>query len=231
MTANDALENREAWRDRIREPALTILLVVEFLAIFVVIPLSGLSVYQFRSIHGLLVSLLAIGIVVAIARGRIALVLTILASIVAFVADLLRYETPSALSSSTFLIAVLAFLGILTAVIGHVVFGPGNVTGHRVRGAVVLYLHFALIFTFLYAIVLFYVPGAFGDALTTSDPSIGGKFLYFSFATLTTVGYGDIVPVHPFARSVANLEAIIGQLYPATLLARVVTLQIAARDK
>jgi hypothetical protein len=49
---------------------------------------------------------------------------------------------------------------------------------------------------------------------------------YFSFVTLTSVGYGDIVPVHPFARSLANIEAIIGQLYPATLLARLVTIEL-----
>jgi hypothetical protein len=45
--------------------------------------------------------------------------------------------------------------------------------------------------------------------------------------TLTTTGYGDIAPLHPFARSLANIEAIIGQIYPATLLARLVTLELA----
>ena len=55
--------------------------------------------------------------------------------------------------------------------------------------------------------------------------AIASKLIYFSFVTLTSVGYGDIVPVHPFARSLANIEAIIGQLYPATLLARLVTLE------
>jgi hypothetical protein len=41
------------------------------------------------------------------------------------------------------------------------------------------------------------------------------------------IAYGDIVPVHPFARSLANVEAIIDQIYPATLLARLVTLELA----
>jgi hypothetical protein len=50
-------------------------------------------------------------------------------------------------------------------------------------------------------------------------------------ATLTTVGYGDIVPVHPLARSLSNLEAVIGQLYPATLLARLVTLELEDRHR
>jgi hypothetical protein len=53
-----------------------------------------------------------------------------------------------------------------------------------------------------------------------------GSILYFSFVTLTSVGYGDIVPVHPFARTLSNLEAILGQLFPATLLARLITLEL-----
>ena len=52
---------------------------------------------------------------------------------------------------------------------------------------------------------------------------------YLSFVTLTTIGYGDILPVHPIARSLCTLEAIIGQLYPATLLARLVTLELEDR--
>ena len=49
---------------------------------------------------------------------------------------------------------------------------------------------------------------------------------YFSLTTLTSTGYGDIVPVHPLARSMANIESVIGQLFPATLLARLVTLAV-----
>jgi hypothetical protein len=56
-----------------------------------------------------------------------------------------------------------------------------------------------------------------------------GNLIYFSFVTLTTIGYGDVVPLHPYARGLANVEAIIGQLYPATLLARLVTLELAVR--
>jgi len=54
--------------------------------------------------------------------------------------------------------------------------------------------------------------------------SMPSDLIYFSFVTLTTLGYGDIVPVDPVARSLSNIEAILGQLYPATLLARLVSL-------
>ncbi len=53
------------------------------------------------------------------------------------------------------------------------------------------------------------------------------ELTYFSLATITTAGYGDFAPVHPLARSLANLESIIGQLFPATLLARLVALHLS----
>ena len=56
------------------------------------------------------------------------------------------------------------------------------------------------------------------------------KLLYFSFITLTSVGFGDIVPVHPVAQTLAMLEALIGQLFPAILLARLVSLEIESRQ-
>jgi hypothetical protein len=59
--------------------------------------------------------------------------------------------------------------------------------------------------------------------------AIAGSLIHFSFVTLTTTGYGDISPVHPYARSLASIEAIIGQLYPAILLARLVTLELEDR--
>jgi Ion channel len=55
---------------------------------------------------------------------------------------------------------------------------------------------------------------------------LANSVFYLSFVTLTSTGYGDIVPVHPIARTLCILEAVIGQLYPATLLARIVTLEM-----
>src|SRR4029078_3477314 len=97
-------------------------------------------------------------------------------------------------------------------------------------GAVLLYLTVGLIFAALYGFVGLSFPGAFHNlAVLQCDFAIEGNLVYFSFVTLTTTGYGDIVPLHPYARALANVEAIIGQLYPATLLARLVTLEISVR--
>jgi hypothetical protein len=73
------------------------------------------------------------------------------------------------------------------------------------------------------------VPDAFAGIEVRNNLALVDKLIYFSFMTLTSVGYGDITPLHPFARSLADIEAIIGQLYPATLLARLVTLELEHR--
>jgi hypothetical protein len=117
-------------------------------------------------------------------------------------------------------------------VVGRAVFAPGVVNTHRVRGAVVLYLNFAMIFLTAYRLVRDISPGAFaGLPVDLESWRAAGSLLYFSFVNLTSVGFGDIVPVHPVARSLANLEAIVGQLFPATLLARLITLQLEARRR
>jgi len=226
---NEGPKRFAQWRERAREPALTVLLVLELLMIFVLVPISGLAVYSPRSIQVLLASLVVVAAVALIAPHRLSLILTLLAAAVGLLADALRYEWQSDLATLAFLFVVLAWLSVLTWVIGRVVFGPGRVSAHRIQGGVVIYLHMAVFFTYLQAVVLFFAPGAFGNELATTDATVGQRLLYFSFTTLTTVGYGDIVPVHPFARSLANLEAIVGQLYPATLLARLVTLEISSR--
>ena len=111
------------------------------------------------------------------------------------------------------------------------VYQEGHVTRHRIRGAVAAYLLIAMAFAFGYFLIEFLSPGAFH--FPESGPRLvdlrmlATTFNYFSISTLTTLGYGDVTPVHPFARSLAMMEALIGQLYPATLIARLVTLHIA----
>ncbi|HMF07343.1 MAG TPA: ion channel [Methylocella sp.] len=72
-------------------------------------------------------------------------------------------------------------------------------------------------------------PGAISGLTQNEGPRIVSELIYFSFVTLASTGYGGIVPIHPLPRSLCNLEPIIGQLYPATLLARLVTLELENR--
>jgi hypothetical protein len=104
------------------------------------------------------------------------------------------------------------------------VFSRGIINGHRIRGAVAVYLLLGLSWAWIYRLSLLLAPGAIVTANTPGQNLLAGTHLiYFSFTTLTTVGYGDIVPVHAVVRSLANLEALIGQLYPVILIGRLIS--------
>ena len=122
-------------------------------------------------------------------------------------------------------------LSALLTVVYQQVAREGPVSAHRIRGAIALYLLIAVLFAFLYALAEELAPGAFTMPADWSRgaSSSGEAFYYFSIVTLTTVGFGDITPVSPFVRSLVMIEALIGQLYPAILIARLVTLELETR--
>ena len=123
-------------------------------------------------------------------------------------------------------------LAALGAVIGNAVVGAGRVTWHRVRGAIALYMIIALLFAHLYALSNLLLPQGFANVPRGTNAHAvfhQGHLLYFSFMTLTSVGYGNITPTHPLTASLVTLEALTGQLFPAILLARLVSLEVEAR--
>jgi hypothetical protein len=158
-------------------------------------------------------------------------VIAVLVSVVlSQIGVLLHQEDPSVLTEWLSAGGRLSLILTLSWVIGGAVFGSGRVTLHRVQGAIVLYLNCALFFFTIYRLIAVLDPNAFAGLSKASEESgSGASLLYFSFSTLTTAGFGDITPVNHMARSMANLEAIIGQLYPATLLARLVSLELVHR--
>jgi voltage-gated potassium channel Kch len=111
-------------------------------------------------------------------------------------------------------------------------YAPGRITFHRLQGAIVLYLNFATIFASAFSLISGLNPAGFaGLPAPIGDLGELATMMYFSLTTLTTTGYGDIVPVDPFARSLANLESVIGQFYLAITVARLVTLEVEDRRR
>ncbi|MBM3300968.1 MAG: two pore domain potassium channel family protein [Deltaproteobacteria bacterium] len=125
------------------------------------------------------------------------------------------------------------FIGLLMFVILIQVFREGPVNAHRIAGSVAVYLLLGTLWGSIYFLIALHAPWSFqftAGSVPAQPHALAAKFVYFSFITLTSVGYGDIVPVHPLAQTTATLEAIIGQLFPAILLARLVSLEIADRS-
>jgi hypothetical protein len=218
------------WQARAQEPGLSALLLLEILAIFVALPASELGGLSSR-VFNVAVSLVLVAGCAVVSRHLFALAALIVSIIASGVAFYLWEVLPSVATVYAILTANLVFLIVLTSVVGHAVFAPGRVTFHRVRGAIVIYIHLALIFSVLYLMISLFAQNAFNPPINAIERSGPPQLIYFSFVTLTSTGYGDIVPVHPFTRSLANLEGIIGQLFPATLIARLVTLEFHFRKR
>ena len=168
--------------------------------------------------------------IVVISRSTGARLLTMAAMILAIAGAAMRISNPSILTVWFGHLAVIAaVLGISTVVV-QAVFAPGRITHHRIAGAVILYLNIALAFTSIFRLIQELNPDAFTRALAhQGEAAAVSNMLYFSFTTLTSTGFGEILPLDPFARSMSNLESVLGQLYLAILLARLVTMHVETR--
>ena len=205
------------WQDHVTEPALTALVIIELVAIFVAAPLTELGRWSIAADLALLAGIMGAGMLV-VWRNRIAVIAIAVTLAISFLTTPLRTYAPSTLAIYVDFTAKLAFLGVLTWVVGAAVFGPGRVTLHRIQGAIAIYLQISLIFSYLYLVIAATVPHAFrpdivvsGQAGDVLQGAKGGpQLMYFSLVTLTSMGYGDIVPIYPVARSLATFEAVIG---------------------
>ena len=129
------------------------------------------------------------------------------------------------------------FLGLTTVwlayatwiIIGQL-FQRREVTVDTILGAITAYLLIAVAFMELYSLIELQSPGSFAGLADATEPSrqqMGATMLYFSLVCLTTMGFGDIVPTSNLTRPLATLEGVIGQLYLAIMIARLVGLHIS----
>jgi hypothetical protein len=223
MTAKKFHHRHERFGDQLLT-ALTILLSV---LLFVAAPLQANGVLP-APLFGLFFGLVLIPAGFFVSGNRLAVVLILVAMVLVVVAAVMGWRQPSVTDKLLDAVAWLIAGLTLSAIVARAVFAAGKVSFHRIVGGVLLYLTIGQIFAGLTGLVTLLEP----NAVTNLEPlnnNFVGNLIYFSFATLTTTGYGDIVPLHPYARSLANIEAVIGQLYPATLLARLVTLELKSR--
>lgn len=106
-----------------------------------------------------------------------------------------------------------------------------KVTSDTLRGGICIYLLIGFLWALIYSTIYNLEPQAFSPAV---DSEATPDLVYFSFTTLTTLGYGDVVPVSKLVRVLANLEAVAGLMYPAVFIARLVGLytaqEISERD-
>lgn len=123
---------------------------------------------------------------------------------------------------------VLFLVWVCLLLLRDIIVRSHTVTTELIFGAINVYLMVGLAFAFVYSLLEFAQPGSFtGLGGYSGKQGSVNQFMYFSFITLSTLGYGDITPLTPFASTASYVQAIFGQLYLAILVARLVGLYIS----
>ncbi len=205
-----------------REPGwqFSLMLALEVVFLFVAIPALSAGGVD-RSVVTLLQLLLA-GTAIALLARSISLRLALATS---FGLTLLSRLLPGLLPHAITLGMAFAYNLLVTAAMARAVFGAGDVNHHRIAGAVFVYLNVSLLFAMAYAGLTLLSPHALSGL---SSPSAhAAELLHFSLTRLTSIGDGTIAARSPLASSLADLETVIGQLFPAILLSRLVGLHLS----
>jgi Ion channel len=192
LVADNPLKSIHAWQDRIRDPSLTALLILELCLIFVAAPLAAKGL----PIAGPIIETMFLGVIVVVVmlsrrRGAIPAIALGLGAILA------SLSLGSDWSPLAWRVlhrgGDILTLSALTWVVSDAVYAPGRITVHRLQGAAVMYLNFAMIFASAFSLIRDLNPVSFAG-LPAATGGLGelATMLYFSLTTLTTTGYGDI---------------------------------------
>lgn len=136
-------------------------------------------------------------------------------------------------SAVTQYLSLAALIGFLLIAIAHtfrqVAFGT-DLSLNRVVGAICVYLLLGVIWALSYSVLELALPGSFAGFETHVGRGWDSEWLYFSFVTMTTLGYGDLLPISAAARAMAYMQAVFGQFYIAILVAGLVSAYISDRQ-
>jgi hypothetical protein len=155
--------------------------------------------------------------------GMIFVVGGVVLNVIAAQTHSLFFQHSSFLSMIGFLLVAISFT------LKQVAFGT-DISANRLMGAVCVYLLLGVIWALSYSMIELAMPGSFAGFDAWSDGGFDSEWLYFSFVTMTTLGYGDLLPVSATARALAYLQAVFGQFYIAVLVAGLVSAYISHRQ-
>ena len=173
-----------------------------------------------------LFSLVLLAGVLAVAERKAVLVIAIVLAVPAIVGRWINHFEPYIVSPVIFLTAALILIAFVVANLLRFVFRAPSVDMEVLCASISAYLMLGLMWAVAYWLVDQLTPGGAFSFNTNAGPRSMNGFtgFYFSFITLSTVGYGDITPVSRAARWLAAMEAMTGLLYVAVLIARLVAL-------
>lgn len=206
-----------------KESGLSVMLILLFIMHFVIVPVFG-SYASFIVIINIFWMLFLIAGIIALSKSsKNTVFLLIIPCLFVLFNWIAVFEKSSFVLLSEIILTIATFC-LLIGLVLIKVFQPGPITHYRVIGSIVVYMLLANLWSVLYLFIYQNIPGAFQITLPAfASNTLEANFMYFSYITITTTGFGEIVPLHPFARALVQVEAIIGVLYPVILIGRLVS--------
>lgn len=210
---------------------LTLVTISLVLLIFVITPLRHAGIPERMFLDLLILTLMIFG-AMAVNKTRLgtALIVTVFVA-TGIVLGTARFHPTYFLEQLGSILVTITLL-IYIRIVLLIMFRRGPITWSRIQGGICAYLLIGLVWGSAFEFLERLHPGAFNFISGAADiDQLSAKLTYFSFSTLTTVGFGDVTPVLPFARSLAIAEAIVGQLFPAILIGALVAMAMQPRHK
>ncbi len=222
LTSN-AIQNLSQSKQRF------LILLCLILGLLVLVPILNRFVAA-RIFLDLFLTAIVISMVYTISHKKIHLIAGLLFSIVTITSRWMQYFYPNKEILAIGMIAGALFVGLVIASILVFALKSEEVNREVIYAAILLYLLAALLWAFVYTFLELIEPASFNIDLNQSQDYML-VFQYFSFVTITTLGYGDISPVTEVARAFAILEAVVGQLYLVVVVAWLVGMYVSKKSK
>ena len=127
------------------------------------------------------------------------------------------------------LLMLVFFLLTLKPAIEQALFA-GEITSNSIIGSICIFLLLGMVWTMLYLLLAEFIPNAFAGIELVNWKQNLPDFIYFSFVTLTTLGFGDLLPVSPLARFLVYMEAVVGVFYMAIVVSSLVGAKIPDKN-
>jgi len=213
-----------------------LILLCSLIGLLLIFPFIEQQFAEYLAILEIFFSLILITGIYAVSDNKQLITIVILLAILTFTVIWFNFILQSRDLLITALLLEVIFFSLTTAIILVHVLQYRKVTADKIYGVICVYLLIGIVWALIYATIETITPGSFGFVAEENyfyatspyiHPVFFTQFMYFSFVTLATLGYGDITPATSIARAFASMEAVVGQLYIAILVARLVGLHIS----
>jgi hypothetical protein len=187
------------------------------------------DIFQYAVIPDIFITIIFVFGIYAISRRKLDIYIALVLAIPMFIGiwSSHLYQSPKLLVFGHLFGAL--FIGFVIGLLINFIFNEKEITKEVIFAAVVVYLLMAMMWSFAYLILDYFHPGSFSVPEGPTRDSF--RYLYFSFVTITTLGYGDVAPLTNKASSLVILEAVTGQIYLVVIVAWLVGMHVSRRSR